>query len=130
MMETVRCVTPLKKLHHKPSDDRRSLQQTSVNLVVVQALNAIQIVKNTTTPSNIHPEAIPDSLFRWTQEQQRPPGSFNNVWYQMLLKHYDEESVEIEKFQIDVNEMTAFMLLILNNYIDNCDPDETQSLLE
>uniref|UniRef100_A0A1B0A0X6 Uncharacterized protein n=1 Tax=Glossina pallidipes TaxID=7398 RepID=A0A1B0A0X6_GLOPL len=130
MMKTISFVTPLKKLHHKPTDDRKSLQQTSVNLVVVQALNALQIIRNTTTPSKIHLEAIPNFLFRWTQEQQRSTESFNNVWYQMLLKHYDEESVAIEKFQIDVNQMTAFMLLILNNYIDNCDPDETQSLLD
>uniref|UniRef100_A0A1A9VUL3 Uncharacterized protein n=1 Tax=Glossina austeni TaxID=7395 RepID=A0A1A9VUL3_GLOAU len=130
IMKSVRFVTPLKKLHHKSTDDRKSLQQTSVNLVVVEALNALQIIKNTTTPSNIDVEAIPHFLFRWTEEQHRSIQSFNNVWYQMLLKHYDDESVTTEKFQIDINELTTFMLLILNNYIDNCDPNETQSLLD
>ncbi|KAL9879307.1 uncharacterized protein LOC119632413 [Glossina fuscipes] len=130
MMKTIRFVTPLRKLHRKRGNDRKSLQQTSVNLVVVQALKALQIIKDTTAPSKIHPEDIPNFLFRWTQEHHRSNEPFNIVWYQVLIKHYDEESVAIEKFLIDMNEMTTFMLLILNNYIDNCDPEYIRSLLD
>uniref|UniRef100_A0A1A9W652 Uncharacterized protein n=1 Tax=Glossina brevipalpis TaxID=37001 RepID=A0A1A9W652_9MUSC len=124
-----RFVTPLKKLRQKRADDTKSLQQTSVNLVVFQALNALQIIKNTTITNKLKLEPIPHFLYRWTQEHRPRNVSVDNVWFQRLLTDCNEESMAVEKLQIDITEIIAFMLLILNNYIEDGDPEEVQSLL-